>query len=117
MLGTAVAAINLKTSFHEIHEKHETKSKLIRISYGKVTALNFPTNPKEVIAGEAGFDFRTIRSDLVIKAMRPGAKTNLLVYLEGRRCSFHLVSGQEGDEILYVRDPKDKTFEVKFNDK
>lgn len=95
----------------------EIKSQLVVIPYGRVTALNFPASPKEVIPGEAGFDFKTIRSDLVIKALRPGAKTNLLVYLEGRRCSFHLASGAQGDEVILVRDPKEKTFEVKFYDK
>lgn len=95
----------------------EIKSQLVIIPYGRVTALNFPASPKEVIPGEAGFDFKTIRSDLVIKSLRPGAKTNLLVYLEGRRCSFHLASAPYGDEIILVRDPKEKTFEVKFHDK
>ncbi len=95
----------------------EIQSQLVIVPYGRVTALNFPASPKEVIPGEAGFDFKTIRSDLVIKALRPGAKTNLLVYLEGRRCSFHLGSGAAGDEIILVRDPKEKTFEVKFHDK
>lgn len=95
----------------------EVHSQTVIIPYGRVTALNFPASPKEVIPGEAGFDFKTIRSDLVIKALRSGAKTNLLVYLEGRRCSFHLVSGAVGDEIILIRDPKEKTFEVKFHDK
>ncbi len=95
----------------------EIHSQAVIVPYGRVTALNFPASPKEVIPGEAGFDFKTIRSDLVIKALRPGAKTNLLVYLEGRRCSFHLASGAVGDEIILVRDPKEKTFEVKFHDK
>lgn len=95
----------------------EIHSQSVIVPYGRVTALNFPASPKEVIPGEAGFDFKTIRSDLVIKALRPGAKTNLLVYLEGRRCSFHLASGAQGDEIILVRDPKEKTFEVKFHDK
>lgn len=95
----------------------DLKSRQVIIPYGRVTVLNFPASPKEVIPGEAGFDFKTIRSDLVIKSMHPGAKTNLLVYLEGRRCSFHLSSQPTGDEIIFVRDPKEKTFEVKFHDK
>lgn len=94
----------------------EIHSQSVVVPYGRVTALNFPASPKEVIPGEAGFDFKTIRSDLVIKSLRPGAKTNLLVYLEGRRCSFHLTSASFGDEIILVRDPKEKTFEVKFHD-
>ena len=95
----------------------EIHSQLVVIPFGRVTVLNFPASPKEVIPGEAGFDFKTIRSDLVIKTLRPGAKTNLLVYLEARRCSFHLASGSAGDEIILVRDPKENTFEVKFHDK
>ncbi len=96
----------------------ENRAKPVVVPYGRVTALNFPASPKEVIPGESGFDFKTVRSDLVIKALRPGAKTNLLVYLEGRRCSFHLSSAiGTGDEIILVRDSFEKTFEVKFNDK
>tara|TARA_B110001454_G_scaffold215953_1_gene238306 strand:- start:804 stop:1193 length:390 start_codon:yes stop_codon:yes gene_type:complete len=96
----------------------EARAQRVVVPYGRVTALNFPASPKEVIPGESGFDFKTIRSDLVIKALRPGAKTNLLVYLEGRRCSFHLATGNgAGDEIILIRDSGDKTFEVKFNDK
>ena len=94
----------------------DTHSQLILVPYGRVTTVNFPESPKDVIPGETGFDFKKVRSDLVIKALRPGAKTNLLVYLEGRRCSFHLESHPFGDEFILVRDPKEKTFEVKFHD-
>ena len=87
------------------------------VPYGRVTVLSFPTSPKEVVPGEAGFDFKSIRNDLVIKAMRTGSRTSLIVYLEGRRCAFHLIGGQSGDEILLIRDPKEKNIEVKFNDK
>ncbi len=112
--ANADAKINSKQKIIPCDEVH---SQLVSIPYGRVTVLNFPASPKEVIPGENGFDFKTIRSDLVVKSLRPGAKTNLLVYLEGRRCSFHLASGVQGDEIVLVRDPKEKTFEVKFHDK
>ena len=95
----------------------DTKSQTVAIPYNRVVALNFPSQPKEVIPGDAGFDFKTIRSDLIIKSLRASSRTNLLVYLEGRRCSFQLVSQSYGDEIIFVRDPKEKTFEVKFNGK
>ncbi len=95
----------------------EAKPKVVTVPVGRVTVLNFPTTPKDVVPGEAGFDFKTIRQDLVVKVMRLGAKTNLFVYLEGRRCFFHLVSALSGDEILFVRDPKEKNIEVKFVDK
>ncbi len=92
----------------------EAKPKLVTIPVGRVTVLNFPTTPKEVVPGEAGFDFKTIRQDLIVKVTRLGAATNLFVYLEGRRCFFHLVSAHSGDEILFVRDPKESLVEVKF---
>lgn len=95
----------------------DLRSQLVVVPYGRVTVLSFPTSPKEVVPGEAGFDFKTIRNDLVIKAMRTGSKTNLIVYLEGRRCAFHISGGMTGDEILLIRDPKEKDIEVKFNDK
>lgn len=92
----------------------EATPQIVTIPVGRVTVLNFPTNPKEIVPGEAGFDFKTIRQDLVLKVMRMGAKTNLFVYLEARRCFFHLVASTSGDEILFVRDPKEKNLEVKF---
>ena len=84
----------------------DLRSQLVIVPYGRVTVLSFPTSPKEVVPGEAGFDFKTIRNDLVIKSMRANAKTNLIVYLEGRRCAFHINSAVSGDEILLIRDPK-----------
>ena len=94
----------------------ELRSQQVTVPYGRVTVLSFPISPKEVVPGEAGFDFKKIRNDLVIKAMRGGSKTNLIVYLEGRRCAFHINSAVTGDEILLIRDPKEKTIEVKFNE-
>lgn len=92
----------------------EATPQLVKIPVGRVTVLNFPVSPKEIVPGEAGFDFKTIRQDLIIKVLRIGAKTNLFVYLEARRCFFHLEAAQSGDEILFVRDPKEKNLEVKF---
>jgi hypothetical protein len=86
----------------------------IRVPIGRVTTLNFPVAPKDAVPGEGGFDIKRIQQDLVIKAIRPGASTNLVVYLESRRCFFHLTSGVGGDESIFVRDPKEQTIEVKF---
>jgi len=93
------------------------RSQLIRVPVGRVTTLNFPTTPKDAIPGEGGFDIKRVQQDLVIKAMRPGAATNLVVYLESRRCFFNLLTSSSGDESVFVRDPKEKTIEVKFVDK
>jgi hypothetical protein len=94
----------------------DAHAQLVRIPSGRVTTLNFPVAPKDAVPGESGFDIKRIQQDLVIKAIRPGANTNLIVYLEGRRCFFHLVSNATGDESIFVRDPREKTFEVKFVD-
>lgn len=95
----------------------DAKAQLIRVPIGRVTTLNFPVAPKDAVPGEGGFDIKRIQQDLVIKAIRPGAATNLVVYLESRRCFFHLTSGLGGDESIFVRDPQEKTIEVKFVDK
>lgn len=92
----------------------DSRSQTIRIPIGKVSTLNFPTTPKEAIPGEGGFDIKRVQQDLVVKALRPGASTNLVVYLESRRCFFHLTSSFQGDESIFVRDPKEKTVEVKY---
>ncbi len=94
------------------------KPQLVKVETSRLTLLNFPLPPKEVIPGGGGFDFRKIKNDLSIKSLRPGARTNVAVYLTERRCSFELVTvGLGGDQILIVRDPKDEQFEVKFYDK
>jgi len=67
------------------------------------------------VPGENSFDFHRIGSDLIIKPLRPGASTSVLVYMSERRCAFQLktVSGT-GDGILTVEDPEDKLIEAKF---
>ena len=95
----------------------DNRSQIIRIPIGRVTTLNFPTTPKEAIPGEGGFDIKRIQQDLVVKSMRPGASTNLVVYLESRRCFFQLVSSYSGDESIFVRDSQEKTVEVQFVEK
>lgn len=104
-------------AFAEIGKKipcDETKAQIVRVPINRVTTLNFSTPPKEAIPGEGGFDIKKIQNDLVIKAMRGGANTNLIVYLENRRCFFHLVSAASGDESLFVRDKKEKAVEVNY---
>ena len=95
---------------------NETTPARVDVPLGLVTILSFPAPPKEVVPGEAGFEFKTIRQDLIVKAQRPNAKTNLFVYLEGRRCFFHLFSARQGDEIMLVRDGKERELEIKFKD-
>lgn len=94
----------------------ETKPSVVRVPWNRITSVNFPTPPKEAIPGSGGFDIKRVGSDLTIKAVREGANTNLIVYLENRRCFFHLESGAKGDESVFVRDQREKTVEVKYVD-
>lgn len=89
----------------------------VRVAMGRVTVINFPFKPKDVVPGGQGFDFKQIKNDLVIKALKPGARTNLLVYLEDRRCAFNILSvAPPGDDVLVVKDPKDQQMEVDFHE-
>lgn len=89
----------------------------VKVAYRRVTVINFPFRPKDVIPGEVIFDFKQIKNDLVIKALKPSGHTNVLVYMEERRCAFDLVTVPgRGDDILIVKDPKESQFEVKFNE-
>ena len=89
--------------------------KLVRVTSGRVTVLNFPFKPKEVVLGSQIFDFKQIKNDLVIMATHNQGQTNIVVYLEERRCSFNLVTVKSGgDDILIVKDPKDSQYEVRF---
>ena len=95
----------------------DQRPQAVHVTLGRVTVINFPFKPKEVVPGGPGFDFKQIKNDLVIKSLRGGARTNLLVYLEDRRCAFNVqaVLGP-GDDVLVIRDPKDAQMEVDFHE-
>lgn len=93
----------------------DTKTQRIRVAMGRLTMLSFPVKPKEILPGENSFDFKQIKNDLAIKALRSNAKTNVFVYMAERRCAFDVVTvANGGDDIIFVRDPKDKQLEVNF---
>ncbi len=93
----------------------DKKPKLVRVALGRVTVLNFPFKPKDVVPGNQAFDFKQIKNDLIIVATNGSGKTNAVVYLEDRRCSFNLVTVKsDGDDILTVKDPKDSQYEMRF---
>ncbi|MCB0369804.1 MAG: hypothetical protein KDD45_10290 [Bdellovibrionales bacterium] len=87
----------------------------VKVSFGRVTVLNFPFKPKEVVPGNQAFDFKQIRNDLVIMATGHSSQTNAVIYLEERRCVFNLRTVKSGgDDVLIVKDPKDAQIEVRF---
>lgn len=89
--------------------------KVIRLdekSIGKVlistrgTVLSFPIKPSKVILGRAGtFGIEYVESDLAISPLNTAARSNLFVYLFGRRFSFDLItSPQGGTPVIRVLD-------------
>jgi hypothetical protein len=95
----------------------DKKPQKVRVTVGRITVINFPFKPKDVVPGEVSFDFKKIKNDLVIKAIKSHATTNLVVYLEDRRCTFELLTvARGGDDILIVRDSKDDQMEPTFHD-
>ncbi len=121
-IASTAFALWLVQSFAAV-EKEKTipcsdkRPQVVRVVLGRVTILNFPFRPKEVIPGGQAFDFKQMKDDLVIVALRAGAHTNAVVYLEDRKCVFDLiVTRDKGDDILIVRDPKDSKYEVKFHE-
>lgn len=81
-------------------------------SIGKVvistrgTVLSFPIKPSKVILGRAGtFGIEYVENDLAISPLNTAARSNLFVYLFGRRFSFDLItSPQGGSPVIRVLD-------------
>lgn len=93
----------------------DSTPQVVRVGLGRITILSFPLIPKEVLPGENVFDFKQIKNDLAIKALRGTSRTNVVVYLQERRCAFDLVAVQgKGDDIISIRDPKDRRLDFKF---
>ena len=118
-LAGVIAPIGVIASVAESHGQSircdSNHAQLVRVAAKSITTLSFPVKPKDIIPGENAFDFHRIGGDLIIKPLKPGAETNVLVYMSERRCAFQLktVSGP-GDGILTVEDPEDKLFEARF---
>lgn len=94
--------------------------KIVRLdekSIGKVvistrgTVLSFPIKPSKVILGRAGtFGIEYVENDLAISPLNLNARSNLFVYLFGRRFSFDLVTSPEGGSpVIRVLDAIEPT--------
>ncbi len=93
----------------------DQKTQKVRVALGRLTILRFPVKPQDILPGESSFDFKQRKNDLAIKALRPGAKTNVFVYMNDRMCSFDVVTVPSGgDDILFIKDPKDEQMEAVF---
>ncbi len=70
------------------------------------TVLSLPTKPNKVILGNDGsFGIEYVENDLAISPLKTNARSNLFVYMLGRRFTFDLrVSETGGQSIVIVRD-------------
>ncbi len=87
----------------------------VRVGIGHSTILSFPTRPSKIVLGNKGiFSVEYIENDLAVTALSASARSNLFVYLDGRRFGFDLIGGVDtGDEIVIVRDMQEKGPKVK----
>lgn len=80
------------------------------------TIINFPVKPDNVVlGGKNQFAIEYIKNDLALTALSSNARTNLFVYLFGRRCGFQLMaSSANHDNLILVRDPEESKIKVPF---
>ena len=78
------------------------------------TIINFPIKPDNVVlGGKNQFAIEYIKNDIALTALSSNSKTNLFVYLFGRRCGFQLMaSSSNHDNLILVRDPEEVKIKV-----
>lgn len=78
------------------------------------TIINFPVKPDNVVlGGKNQFAIEYIKSDIALTALTSTSRTNLFVYLFGRRCAFQLMAANsQHDNLILVRDPEDSKIKV-----
>lgn len=81
------------------------------------TVLEFPTEPEKVVLGTKGsFNIQYIRSDLAVSPSTLGARSNLFVYLQGRRFALDLsASGTNGATLYFIKDCLEDKVRTKKN--
>jgi hypothetical protein len=73
------------------------------------TVLDFPIEPEKVILGTKGtFHIEYVKSDLALSPTSSQSKSNLFVYLLGRRFVFELKTVPNAQTLYFVRDCKDQ---------
>ncbi|PWU17444.1 MAG: hypothetical protein C5B49_08860 [Bdellovibrio sp.] len=82
------------------------------------TVFDFPSEPQKVVLGaKNSFSIEYIRNDLAISPNTMGARSNLFVYLQGRRFSLDLVTTPGGVTLYFIKDCLDDRVKVKKNGK
>lgn len=74
------------------------------------TVLSFPTKPSKVIIGNTGsFGVEYVENDLAVSPLTTQARSNLFVYMLGRRFTLDLRTSMPGGaSIVVVRDAIEK---------
>jgi hypothetical protein len=82
------------------------------------TALDFPTEPQDVVLGAKGsFSIKYIRNDLTISPTAVNSRSNLFVYLQGRRFVLDLTTSTSGATLYFIKDCMEEKIKVKINGK
>jgi hypothetical protein len=73
------------------------------------TVLDIPVEPEKVILGTKGsFNVEYVKTDLAISPTNSQSKSNLFVYLLGRRFAFELKTSPAAPTLYFVRDCTEK---------
>lgn len=109
LVNDAEAKISLRTV-----KCDESKMIEVYIKPSFSTIINFPIKPDNVVlGGKNQFVIEYIKNDLALTAMSSSARTNLFVYMFGRRCGFQLMtSSTNHDNLILVRDPEESKIKV-----
>ena len=80
--------------------------------------LSFPSKPEKIILGRKNaFSVEYVKSDLAISPLRSNSRSNLFVYLPGRRLSFHLyVAEKSNSTLILIGDSKSNQVKVKYDE-
>lgn len=80
------------------------------------TVINFPTKPDVHVGKNGSFDIAFTGNDLIVSPKNVSARTNLFIYVLGRRYTIKLIStpARLGDQIVSLRDKSEKSLEVEI---
>ncbi|OFZ30716.1 MAG: hypothetical protein A2622_13690 [Bdellovibrionales bacterium RIFCSPHIGHO2_01_FULL_40_29] len=115
MLQVLVNDAEAKTSLRTV-KCVESKMIQVYVRPSFSTIINFPVKPDNVVlGGKNQFAIEYIKNDLALTALSSNSRTNLFVYLFGRRCGFQLMSSSVNhDNLILVRDPEESKIKVPF---
>lgn len=87
----------------------------ILLSPGRTTILNFSSRPQKVLIGNQGaFSIQYVECDIAIAPLTFTSRSNLFVYMGGKRFSFDLVtsSNSAADTLVQIQDQDSERVKV-----